>query len=167
MGTFKRCEIDATWSGWLVRRNIDTWAISRIISRENSWLPFQQSLSGGIMRPLITWMNCKPVFIVYRFSKVIFSYYGGWVCPNIYYLGHSGVIRFGGLRIAGISGIYNPHHYQLGYYEREPMNGSMIRSAYHYREFEIKKLQSVNWLCNLETISYFIIFSWKNRWIFS
>ena len=30
-------------------------------------------------------------------------YYGGWVCPNIYYLGHSGVINFGDLRIGGLS----------------------------------------------------------------
>lgn len=31
-------------------------------------------------------------------------YYGGWVAPNIYYTGHSGVINFAGLRIAGLSG---------------------------------------------------------------
>ena len=31
-------------------------------------------------------------------------YYGGWVAPNIYYLGSSGVVRYGGLTIAGISG---------------------------------------------------------------
>jgi lariat debranching enzyme len=34
-------------------------------------------------------------------------YYGGWVAPNIYYLGGTGCIRFGGLRIAGLSGIFN------------------------------------------------------------
>ena len=35
-------------------------------------------------------------------------YYGGWVCPNIYYLGHSGVINFGDLRVGGLSGIFDP-----------------------------------------------------------
>jgi lariat debranching enzyme len=40
-------------------------------------------------------------------------HYGGWVAPNIYYLGAAGVVRFGGLRIAGLSGIYNPRHYRL------------------------------------------------------
>ncbi len=40
-------------------------------------------------------------------------YYGGWVAPNIYYLGAAGVVSFGGLRIAGLSGIYNPRHYRL------------------------------------------------------
>lgn len=27
--------------------------------------------------------------------------YGGWVAPNIYYLGRAGVVKFGGLRIGG------------------------------------------------------------------
>jgi len=32
--------------------------------------------------------------------------YGGWVAPNIFYLGYAGVVNFGGLRIAGIFGIF-------------------------------------------------------------
>ena len=32
--------------------------------------------------------------------------YGGWVAPNIYFLGNTGVLRFGNLRIAGVSGIF-------------------------------------------------------------
>ena len=28
-------------------------------------------------------------------------YYGGFVCPNVYYLGHSGVVNFGDLRVGG------------------------------------------------------------------
>ena len=31
-------------------------------------------------------------------------YYGGFVAPNIYYMGAAGVVQFGGLRIGGISG---------------------------------------------------------------
>ena len=38
--------------------------------------------------------------------------YGGWVAPNIYYLGNAGVVRFGGLRIAGLSGIYKHYDYE-------------------------------------------------------
>ncbi len=57
-------------------------------------------------------------------SAVIAQYYytvlfvcrgfGGWVAPNIYYLGHSGVVRYGGLRIAGASGIYKRYNYNKG-----------------------------------------------------
>ena len=39
-------------------------------------------------------------------------YYGGWVAPNIYYLGCSGVVSVGGVRIAGLSGIYNGRDYR-------------------------------------------------------
>ena len=38
--------------------------------------------------------------------------YGGWVAPNIYYLGNAGVVQFGGLRIAGLSGIYKSNDYR-------------------------------------------------------
>lgn len=39
-------------------------------------------------------------------------YYGGWVCPNIYFMGQSGVVWYKGLRIAGISGIFNGGDFQ-------------------------------------------------------
>lgn len=39
-------------------------------------------------------------------------YYGGWVAKNIYYLGHAGVVWFGGLRIGGVSGTYSETHYR-------------------------------------------------------
>lgn len=32
--------------------------------------------------------------------------YGGWVAPNIFYMGYVGVVKVGKLRIAGLSGIY-------------------------------------------------------------
>ena len=38
-------------------------------------------------------------------------YYGGWVAPKIFFLGYSGVVNIGGIRIAGISGIYKPNDY--------------------------------------------------------
>ena len=36
------------------------------------------------------------------------------VAPNIYYLGFAGVVRVGGLRIAGWSGIYDKSDYRKG-----------------------------------------------------
>ena len=72
-------------------------------------------------------------------------YYGGWVCPNIYYLGYSGVINIGGLRIAGLSGIYSSHDYHKGYYEKVPLeNPREKKSIYHYRDIEVWKLSQIN-----------------------
>lgn len=67
--------------------------------------------------------------------------HGGWVAPNIYYLGYSGVVNFGGLRIGGLSGIYKPHDYRKGHYECPPYDGSTMRSAYHIRSFDVFKLK--------------------------
>jgi len=67
-------------------------------------------------------------------------YYGGWVAPNIYYLGCSGVVSVGGVRIAGISGIYNGRDYRRGHFETPPYSPSTLRSIYHVREYEVFKL---------------------------
>lgn len=67
-------------------------------------------------------------------------FYGGWVAPNIYYLGSSGSITYRGLRIAGLSGIYKHHDYRLGFHERLPLTEGTKRSIYHVREFDVQKL---------------------------
>ncbi|RMZ57531.1 hypothetical protein APUTEX25_001731 [Auxenochlorella protothecoides] len=67
-------------------------------------------------------------------------HYGGWAAPNILYLGAAGVVGFGGLRIAGLSGTYAAHHYPLGHFERPPYNNSSMRSAYHVRSLEVHRL---------------------------
>ena len=96
-------------------------------------------------------------------------YYGGWVCENVYYMGHSGCVNlvkeqrwtapgedggdeeFGAdapaytrrehLRIGGLSGIYNHAHFQQGCFERFPFDEGTKRSAYHVRRFECEKLR--------------------------
>jgi len=57
------------------------------------------------------------------------SYHGGWVAPNIYYLGTAGSVLVNGLRISGASGIYKSHDYHKGetppftwHSPREPTN---------------------------------------------
>lgn len=74
--------------------------------------------------------------------------YGGWVAPNIYYLGYAGVVQVGGIRIAGLSGIYKSQHWMQGRYEKPPYTDSTIRSVYHIRNLEVFRLKQVNiyWL---------------------
>lgn len=41
-------------------------------------------------------------------------YHGGWLAPDIYYLGAAGSVLVNGLRICGASGIYKDHDYNKG-----------------------------------------------------
>lgn len=67
--------------------------------------------------------------------------FGGWVCPNMYYLGLAGVVKYRGFRIAGVSGIYNIHNSNKGRFERMPLDVQSIKSIYHTRRLEVFKLQ--------------------------
>ncbi|KAE8210000.1 hypothetical protein CF327_g6071 [Tilletia walkeri] len=68
-------------------------------------------------------------------------YYGGWLAPNIYFLGQAGCVEVGDLIISGISGIYKKHDYFRGRYEAQPYNKSDLRSVYHTRVYDIARLK--------------------------
>jgi len=68
-------------------------------------------------------------------------HYGGWVAPNIYFMGAAGVVNFGGLRIGGISGIYKSHDYPYGRYETPPYDRSTVRSVYHTRSLDVHRMK--------------------------
>ncbi|KAK7038006.1 DBR1-domain-containing protein [Favolaschia claudopus] len=67
-------------------------------------------------------------------------YHGGWLAPNIYYLGEAGCVRVNGLRIAGASGIFKSHDFPRGHFEKVPYDRSTVRSIYHIREYAVRKL---------------------------
>ncbi|UXI16235.1 hypothetical protein NH340_JMT02178 [Sarcoptes scabiei] len=66
--------------------------------------------------------------------------YGGWVAPNMYYMGYCSVVKFGSFRIGGVSGIFKSHSARLPHFECLPYDQSSLRSIYHMREIEIFKL---------------------------
>ncbi|XP_075161663.1 lariat debranching enzyme [Haematobia irritans] len=70
--------------------------------------------------------------------------YGGWVAPNIYYLGYAGVVRVNGLRIAGLSGIYKGNDYLRGRFEFSPYTENTKRSVYHVRQLEVFRLKQLS-----------------------
>ena len=70
-------------------------------------------------------------------------FYGGWVAPNIYYMGAANVLRFGGLRIAGMSGIWKGYDYMVNHYERIPYKPGDERSIYHTRKLDTRKLMEI------------------------
>ncbi|KAF5378876.1 hypothetical protein D9615_006902 [Tricholomella constricta] len=67
-------------------------------------------------------------------------YHGGWLAPNIYFLGHAGSILVNGIRIAGASGIFKVQDFRQGHHERMPYDNSAMRSIYHIREYCVRKL---------------------------
>ncbi|KAF8824257.1 hypothetical protein HHX47_DHR8000080 [Lentinula edodes] len=67
-------------------------------------------------------------------------FHGGWVAPNIYFLGNAGSVLINGIRISGASGIYKGHKFNKGYYERQPYNQDDLRSVYYIRESAVRQL---------------------------
>lgn len=69
--------------------------------------------------------------------------YGGWVAPNIYYLGYASVVKYNGIRIAGLSGIYKAHDYFRGHFEYPPYSEGTKRSVYHQRQLDVFRLSQL------------------------
>ncbi|RCK57393.1 Lariat debranching enzyme [Candida viswanathii] len=72
--------------------------------------------------------------------------YGGWVAPNIYYLGEFGSLWFKGIQITGWSGIFNYHSFvnQSVQMEKVPFDSSEIRSVYHTKLQAFAKMYMMN-----------------------
>ena len=101
---------------------------------------FHEYYSGAREAPYLT------VFVGgnHEASNYLFElYYGGWVAKNIYYMGAASVVRLGPLRIAGLSGIWKAYNYRKPHYERLPYNESDMKSIYHVREIDVRKLQQM------------------------
>lgn len=65
------------------------------------------------------------------------------MAPNIYYMGAANVVRLGPVRIAGMSGIWKGYNFNKTHHERLPYNQDDIKSIYHVREPDIRKLLQI------------------------
>lgn len=98
---------------------------------------FHEYYSGPRTAPYLT------VFVGgnHEASNYMFElFYGGWVAPNIYYMGAANVLRVGPLRIAGMSGIWKGYDYKKPHFERLPYSQDDLKSIYHTRESDVRKL---------------------------
>lgn len=101
---------------------------------------FHEYYSGQRVAPYLT------IFVGgnHEASNYLFElYYGGWVAPNIYYMGAANVLRLGPLRIAGMSGIWKGFDYRKPHHERLPYTEGDIKSIYHIRELDVRKLLQI------------------------
>ncbi|ABN66018.2 Metallophosphoesterase [Scheffersomyces stipitis CBS 6054] len=72
--------------------------------------------------------------------------FGGWVAPNIYYLGEYGSVWYRGIQIAGWSGIYNHWSFLDNFLDDEslPFTPRSIRSVYHTKPKNFLKMSLMN-----------------------
>lgn len=141
-------------------RNEDDLACMACPAKYRTMNTFYKYYSGECIAPVTT------IFIGgnHEASNYLFELYGGgWVAPNIYFLGFAGVVNFGGLRIAGLSGIFKPAHFNCGYFETFPLDERSMRSLYHVREYEIYRLMQVG-LPAFGTASYRLIVCMSDLW---
>ncbi|KAL4803844.1 lariat debranching enzyme, C-terminal domain-containing protein [Aspergillus unguis] len=121
-------------------RNSNDMACMSVPAKYKEIGDFHEYYSGKRTAPYLT------IFIGgnHEASNHLFElYYGGWVAPNIYYLGAANVLRYGPLRIAGFSGIWKGYDYRKPHFERIPYNREDLGSIYHVREIDIRKLLQI------------------------
>lgn len=118
-------------------RNAADLSVMSVPAKYRELGDFHEYYSGNRTAPYLT------IFVAgnHEASSYLWElYYGGWAAPNIYYLGAANVLRLGPIRIAGMSGIWKGHDYKKTHHERLPFNSDDIKSFYHVRELDIRKL---------------------------
>ena len=122
------------------------------------------TVSKSFQRTLFAKRTVGLMSKFYRSDHRLNRFHGGWLAPNMYFLGFAGCVQVNGIRIAGASGIYNERNYTygdcfssqtrysffnwkqlglVGHFERIPFDDNSMRSIYHTREFDIFRLSQV------------------------
>ncbi|GIQ83828.1 hypothetical protein KIPB_005213 [Kipferlia bialata] len=104
---------------------------------------FHELYNGGISLPV------PCIYIGGNHDASLFLYelpYGGWIAPNVYYLGHASAVDYvlgdRHVRIGGVSGIYKRYDIGKGHNEQPPFDQDALRSVYHHRQSDFTWLQS-------------------------
>ncbi len=63
---------------------------------------------------------------------------GGFLSPNVYYLGRAGSLVINGITIAGLTGLFSPKHY------RSELPAEPCDEWKYYREKDIARLEGIN-----------------------
>eukprot|EP00924_Labyrinthula_sp_SR-Ha-C_P010105 augustus_masked-scaffold_40-processed-gene-2.47-mRNA-1 protein AED:0.28 eAED:0.28 QI:0/-1/0/1/-1/1/1/0/412 len=111
-------------------RNLDDLACMNTPAKYKKMNSFYKYYSGESIAPFLT------IFIGgnHEASNYLQELkYGGFVAPNIFYLGWSGVVKYKGISIGGISGIYNRFNLNKPFLEEPPYSEAELRSVYHVR----------------------------------
>uniref|UniRef100_A0A146KN02 Lariat debranching enzyme A n=1 Tax=Lygus hesperus TaxID=30085 RepID=A0A146KN02_LYGHE len=121
-------------------RNLDDLDTMAVPQKFRQMCSFYKYYTGELVAPVLT------IFVGgnHEASNYLQELpYGGWVAPNIYYLGYSGVVNIAGVRIAGVSGIFKGGDHHRGRFERMPFSESTKRSVYHVRNLDIYRLRQI------------------------
>lgn len=70
--------------------------------------------------------------------------------------GHAGVVKFGGIRIAGLSGIYKGYDYLKGHHECPPYDQQTKKTVYHIRNIDVFRLKQVSFLIISEGLHHIL-----------
>nr|XP_018916655.1 PREDICTED: lariat debranching enzyme isoform X2 [Bemisia tabaci] len=122
-------------------RNIQDLRCMAVPAKYQNMCSFYKYYSGEKLAPVLT------IFVGgnHEASNYLQELpYGGWVAPNVFYLGYAGVVRFGGLRIGGISGISKGADYMKGHFEKPPYTEQTKRSVYHVRNLEVFRMKQLS-----------------------
>ena len=96
--------------------------------KKMAYVAHQLKLSSQIFKTIMALLFCAS---------------GGWVAPNIYYMGYANVITFAGIRICGLSGIYKSQDFTKGHFEVPPYSPGAKHSVYHVRNLETFRLAQI------------------------
>ncbi|KAF8060563.1 DBR1 [Scenedesmus sp. PABB004] len=135
-------------------RNLDDLETMSVPVKYRQLMTFWKYYSGAAVAPVPT------LFIGGNHEATNYLWelhYGGWAAPNIYFLGYSGAVRFGGHRIAGLSGTFVAPHFGWGHHEALPYDERCVKSAYHVRALHVHRLMQLR-----EPTSVFLSHDWPN-----